>query len=68
MSRKPDPERIYDSRRAAILSRLLGAGMDRDRAEARVAAREARADAEGRIRYTAAYWEGAAEWTETHRA
>ena len=67
MSRKPDPERIYDSRRGAILNRLLGTGMDRDRAEARVAAWEALADAEGRQRHTAAYWDGAAEWTETHR-
>lgn len=68
MSRKPDPERICDARRTAILSRLLGTGMDRDRAEARVAAWESKADAEGRTRHTAAYWDRAAEWTEAHRA
>ncbi len=66
MSRKPDPERIYRSRRDAVLRRLLGTGMDR--AEARVAAWEARADAGGQTRHSAAYWDGAAERTETHGA
>ena len=66
MSRKPDPERIYRSRRDAVLSRLLGTGMDR--AEARVAAWEARADAGGQTRHSAAYWDRAAERTETHGA
>ena len=51
MSRKPDPERICDSRRSAIVSRLRGTGMNLDRAEARVVESRRRrpATAHGRV-------------------
>ena len=63
MSRKPDPERICDARRTAILSRLLGTGMDRDRAEARVACLgvESRRRGTNSSRWPAYSWDSAAK-------
>jgi len=34
MARRPDPERIYQSQRAATLERLVSAGLERQRADA----------------------------------
>jgi hypothetical protein len=41
VSRRPDPERIHEARREAVIRRLEGAGMIRDLAEAAVTAWEA---------------------------
>ena len=65
--RKSDPERIYIARRAAILSRLAGAGVSPERAEARVVAWEAHASARGLDRLAAAFWDGALEWMAQRR-
>lgn len=65
--RKSDPERIYLARRAAILSRLTGAGVSPEGAEARVVAWEAEASARGLDRLSATFWDGAPEWTAQRR-
>ena len=57
--RKPDPERIYLARRAAILSRLTGAGVGPGQAEALVAAWEVHAVTLSVERQTVAFWDEA---------
>lgn len=60
--RKPDPERIYLARRAAILSILTGSGKSTERAETLVTAWEAETTARGLPRYESSFWDGAVEW------
>jgi hypothetical protein len=66
--RKPDSERIYVARRAAILSRLTGGGVGPARAEALVAEWEADSAARGVVRHTAAFWDEAWLWITVRRA
>ena len=57
MARRPDPERIYQGRRAAHVNRLFQAErMLPERAEALVAAWEAEAARRGRSRDAATFW------------
>jgi hypothetical protein len=62
MRRKPDPERIYLARRAAILSILTGSSTPAERAETLVTAWEAEATARGLPRDAASFWSGAVDW------
>jgi hypothetical protein len=61
MSRRPDPARIHEARRAATARRLEMSGMSAERAESLVARWEALATAEGRPR-DRAYWEAFDAW------
>jgi hypothetical protein len=65
--RKPDPERIYLARRAAILSILTGSGASGERAETLVTAWEAEATARGLPRDSASFWSGAVDWIADRR-
>jgi hypothetical protein len=64
---KPDPERIYLARRAAILSILTGSGASGERAETLVTAWEAEATARGLPRDAASFWSGAVDWIADRR-
>jgi hypothetical protein len=61
MSRRADPERIHEARRAATVERLVGEGEIRSRAEGLVARWEAMAATEGRP-HDRAYWEAFEAW------
>jgi hypothetical protein len=61
-------ERRYQSRRAAHLSRLTEHGIPPETAEKAVADWEREAEAEGRDRDSAAFWDGAELWIVEHRA
>ena len=61
MSRRSTPERLSYARRAATIARLISAGELPDRAEAKVAAWEARTAPDGRPR-DGAYWDAC--WRE----
>lgn len=61
MSRRSTPQKLSDARRAATLARLISAGELPDRAEAAIAAWEARTAQDGRAR-DGAYWDAA--WRE----
>lgn len=61
MSRRSTPARLSDARRAATLARLISAGELPDRAEAAIAAWEARTAQDGRPR-DGTYWDAA--WRE----
>jgi hypothetical protein len=65
--RKPDPERIYLARRAAILSILTGSSTPAQRAEALVTAWEAEATARGLPQDAASFWSGAVDWIADRR-
>jgi hypothetical protein len=65
MSRRADPERIHQARRAATVERLVGEGELRDRVEALVARWEAEADGRPHDR---AYWEAFAAWLASGQA
>jgi hypothetical protein len=63
VSRRPDPERIYQARRDAIRNRLI----DQERippelVELWIRAWELEAGDRGLDRLTAAFWDGAGEW------
>ena len=66
--RKPDPERIYLARRAATLSRLTGAGVPPERAEALVSEWEADAAVRGLERHTGAFWDEGWLWISVRRS
>ena len=55
MSRRSTPERLYAAGRAATIARLIGDGEPPDRAEAKVAAWEARNTAPGRPDWDVVY-------------
>jgi hypothetical protein len=55
-------QRIYQARRAASLARIVSLGWSYDLAEAALGAWETHADADGRSRDDAAYWDGAEAW------
>jgi hypothetical protein len=61
MSRRSTPERLAEARRAGTLARLISAGMLPDRAEAAIAAWEAKTAQDGRPR-DGAYWDAAWRW------
>jgi hypothetical protein len=67
MRRKPDPERIYLARRAAVASRLRGSGMPEDDAERLLAAWETEAGELGLDRLTADYWQRGSDWIDGRR-
>jgi hypothetical protein len=50
MARRSTPERLYIAHRSGTLERIVSAGVPRDRAEAALAAWEARMAREGRRR------------------
>lgn len=58
MPRRSTPSRLSDARRAATIARLTGEGALPTRAEAKVAAWEARTASDGRPR-DGAYWDAA---------
>lgn len=64
MSRRSTPQKLSDARRAATIARLISAGELPERAEAAVAAWEARTAQDGRPR-DGAYWDAA--WREIGR-
>lgn len=61
MSRRSTPARLYNAHRTATINRLIGEGELPARAEARVAAWEARTAPDGRPR-DGAYWDAAYRW------
>jgi hypothetical protein len=61
MSRRPDPVRINEARRAATRSRLLGEGELPDRVDRLIAAWQAEA-ARRDLRPDSTYWEAARKW------
>jgi hypothetical protein len=67
MSRRADPARIDEARRAATRNRLMGEGMTLERADAWIAAWEAEAGRDGLAR-GAAYWEAGCAWIAAQRA
>jgi hypothetical protein len=63
MSRRADPERIYQARRAATFSRLTQAErLDPLDAEHLISAWERSEQAKSLDRFTQAYWEEADRW------
>jgi hypothetical protein len=64
MSRRADPERIFQARMAATVERLVGEGLLRDRVEALVARWEVVAE---RRPHDRAYWEAFEEWRAAER-
>jgi hypothetical protein len=68
MSRRADPERLYESRRAAIRNRLLDEfRVPTDLVDVWLAAWEIEAVERGLHRTTGAYWDGAVEWINERR-
>lgn len=68
MARKPDPERIYQARRAANVNRLTGdERMRPDHAEALVAAWETEAARRGVQRGGATFWTEGEAWIVEQR-
>jgi hypothetical protein len=66
VSRRPNPERIDDARRAATRNRLIGEGMTEATADAWIAAWAAQATRDGRPR-DGAYWNAAWRWVAAER-
>ena len=66
MSRRADPARIDEARRAATRNRLIGTGLDETTADAWIAASEAQA-AQDAIERDGAYWEAGWRWITTER-
>jgi hypothetical protein len=64
MARRADPERIYTAGRCAHLSRLKGAGLPDERAEAWCAAWEAEAASQGRERLSMTFWRNGGVWID----
>jgi hypothetical protein len=63
MARRSTPDRIYQARRAAVLSRLVqDRRLSEHRAEALVAAWEVEGDSRGLERMTAAFWDDGTTW------
>ena len=63
VSRRSTPDRIYNARRAAVLSRLTQARrLSEQRAEALVAAWEPEGDSRGLERMTAGFWDAGTAW------
>jgi hypothetical protein len=63
MGRRSTPDRIYDARRAAVISRLVQADrVPADRAARLVAAWETEATQRWLDRGSAVFWEGAEQW------
>ena len=67
MSRRSTPERLHHARRSAIVERLVGDGELRDRAEALVAAWEAKADGDG-LERDGRYWDAGWRWIAANRS
>ena len=66
MSRRPDPKRIDDARRAALHARLGSSGMTDELADEWIARWESRAIDEGRQR-DAQFWRIGWEWITAQR-
>ena len=66
MSRRSTPEHLHQARRAAVIERLVGERELRERAEALVAAWEAKADADG-LERDGPYWDVAWAWMTKRR-
>jgi hypothetical protein len=63
MGRRSSPERIYQARRAAVLSRLVQERrLSEQRAEALVAAWEIEGASRGLERMTASFWNAGTTW------
>lgn len=68
MTRRADPERIYQARRAATFTRLTQSrAVDDLEAEHRIAAWEREAAAHGVDRLTAAFWDAGDKWIAERR-
>jgi hypothetical protein len=67
MSRRPDPERIYQARRAARIARPRDFGWLEDDAEEAVVALGGDAADEGRQRGSTGFWDGFDEWAAMTR-
>jgi hypothetical protein len=66
MSRRADPARIAEARRAAIRNRLIGERVTEATAEAWIAAWDAQAAQDG-IEPGSVYWERGWEWIAAQR-
>ena len=66
MSRRSDPTRIDEARRAATRSRLIGEGATEATAEAWIAAWEAQATRDG-LQRGVSYWAAGWEWIAARR-
>ena len=63
VGRRSTPDRIYQARRASVISRLTQQRrLSAERAEALVVAWEVEGDARGLERMTAAFWEACTTW------
>jgi hypothetical protein len=67
MTKRADPERIDNARRAATRNRLIGERLDEETADAWIAAWEAQAALDGLSRGSA-YWEAGWNWIASQRA
>lgn len=67
MSRRADPERIYQARRAAVRNTLTGSGMDLETAERWCDAWELEAAGLG-LPKDGEYWRAGAAWIAEERA
>ena len=67
MTRRADPQRIHEARRAAIRNNLMGSGMKIEMAERFCDAWELEATGRGLPR-DGAYWRVGAEWIASERA
>jgi predicted RNA-binding Zn ribbon-like protein len=69
VSRRGDPERIYQAQRAGIFMRLVSeARLDRFDAEHWIARWEREAEATGRERGSTGFWDDAWRWIEDERS
>ncbi|MGZ8438510.1 MAG: hypothetical protein ACXWXR_08220 [Candidatus Limnocylindrales bacterium] len=69
MSRRGDPERIYQAQRAGIFARLTqGERLNALQAEDWISRWERHAEAEGLSRSTVGFWDAAWEWIAGERA
>jgi hypothetical protein len=68
MARRPDPERIRQSREAATRNRLISAGELPGRVDELLAAWAAEATGKGLDPLTAEYWTAAIVWTEANKS
>jgi hypothetical protein len=66
MSRRSNPARIDDARRAATRNRLIGTGLDGATADAWIAAWEAQAAQDG-LERSAAFWDAGWHWITARR-
>lgn len=68
MTRRADPERIYQARRAATFGNLTRTGVvDELEAEHRIAAWERSPEAAALDRLTSAFWDAADRWLAEQR-